>query len=837
MQGGSVMKNKKTTKKNKKGTGKKIFKSFVFAILLIVLVISVATGGVVLAMIKTAPSLDINEFLKLDELSILYDSSGKLMDENIAPERRINISITKVPETLKDAFISIEDSRFITHPGIDIKRLAGAVFNDVKIKISGSNQSLQGASTITQQLVKYRIFLEDSMENRTSIKRKVQEMSLALELEKVLTKPQILEAYMNTIYLGGNAHGVEAAAQQYFGKSITELTLKQSAFIASAAQNPSNSYGLSSKAYKNKEVFVSSRTKAVLENMYKYKKINKQQFDLAIAEELKFTFSIKDSNKMNYESFSRPVILQVAEDLMNKYNISKEEAYSKLMYDGLKIYTTMDRTMQDASQILIDDPVQSNKKNGYDYVFPRDGNLNPIQKDIQASCVIMNYHTGEVKTIIGGRGIEGPMSFNRAASADFLKAPGSSIKPLTVYSAAIDSKIATASTIFEDSPVPEDIGKKYGSSGQPPYNPKNSPDKYRGYLTLRDCLKYSVNVAAVKIEDMISLKTGASYGEKFGLQLDKTDKSSMAAMALGQLDGGEYEGTNPLTMAAAYGVFGNNGMKTTPRLYTKVLDRTGKVILETKFQTKPVLSPQSAYIMYDLLAGPVSPDGTGPSATFGDMPVRGKTGTSSDSKNLWFVGLTPYYSAAVWIGTDKGDRKLEGMNSNTSALLWGKIMKGAHTSLPVKEVEMPAGISSYSVSKDSGDIPTDLTYADPRGNRSYSEMFIDGTQPTTLDKVHVEAKVTKDPSGKYVLASEFTPTDKIESKVFITRNYTPTAFLMDSAYVLPTGVDTFSKNTIVPPVVPPTEDEIPDLDGLPPINPDNPDNVIPPSNGDTTTPP
>lgn len=831
------MKNKKPTKKNKKGTGKRVFKSFVFAILLIVLVVSVATGGAVLAMIKTAPSLDINEFLKLDELSTLYDSSEKLMDENIAPERRINISIAKVPKILQDAFISIEDSRFLTHPGIDIKRLGGAVFNDIKIKISGSNQSLQGASTITQQLVKYRVFLEDSMENRTSVKRKIQEMSLALELEKVLTKPQILEAYMNTIYLGGNAHGVEAASQQYFGKSITELTLKQSAFIASTAQNPSNSYGLSSKAYKNKEVFVSSRTKAVLENMYKYKKIDKQQFDLAMAEELKFTFSIKDSNKMNYESFSRPVILQVAQDLMSKYNISKEEAYSKLMYDGLKIYTTMDRTMQDASQILIDDPVQKGKNSGYDYIFPRDSNLNPIQKDIQASCVIMNYHTGEVKTIIGGRGIEGPMSFNRAASSDFLKAPGSSIKPLTVYSAAIDSKIATASTIIEDSPVPEDIGKKYGTPGEPPYNPKNSPDKYRGYLTLRDCLKYSVNVAAVKLEDMISLKTGVSYGEKFGLQLDKTDKSSMAAMALGQLDGGEYEGTNPLTMAAAYGVFGNNGMRTTPRLYTKVLDRTGKVILETKFQTKPVLSPQSAYIMYDLLSGPVSPDGTGPSANFSAMPVRGKTGTSSDSKNLWFVGLTPYYSAAVWIGTDKGDRKIEGMGSNSAALLWGGIMKGAHTSLPVKDIERPDGISSYSISKDSGDIPTDLTYADPRGNRTYSELFIDGTQPTTLDSIHVEAKVTKDPSGKYVLASEFTPLDKIESKVFITRTYTPTAFLIDSPYVLPTEVDTFSKNTIVPPVVPPVEDEIPDLDGLPPINPDNPGNVVPPSNGDTPTPP
>ena len=835
IQGGYSMKNKKPTKK-KKGTWKKVFKTILFTILFVALIISVAMGGVVLAMIKTAPGLDINEFLKLDEPSILYDDSERFMDEYITSERRINISINnnKFPANLKHAFISIEDSRFETHPGIDIKRLGGAILKDIKIKLKGSNESLQGASTITQQLVKYRLFLEDSMENRTSIKRKVQEMSLALQLEKVLSKPQILEAYMNTIFLGGNAHGVEAASQQYFGISIGDLTLKQCAFIASAAQNPSLSYSLASKSYKNKEVFESMRTKAVLENMYKYNKIDKNQLDSAMAEELKFNFSSKDANKMNYEYFSRPVILQVAEDLMKKYNISKEEAYSKLMYDGVKIYTTMNRDMQNISQKLIDDSVDSSKKNNYDYVFPRDSKLNPIQADIQAACVVMDYHTGEVKTIIGGRGDEGPMSYNRAASIDFLKAPGSSIKPLTVYGPAIDSKIATASTIIEDSPVPEDIGKKYVAPGDAPYNPKNAPDRYRGYLTLRDCLKYSANVAAVKLADMISLKTSVSYGEKFGLQLDKVDKISMSAMSLGQLDGGEHQGTNPLTMAAAYGVFGNNGMRTTPRLYTKVVDRTGRLLLETKFEAKPVLSPQSAYIMYDLLQGPVSPGGTGPSAAFGNMPARGKTGTSSDSKNLWFVGLTPYYSAAVWIGTDEGKHKIQGMGSNTAALLWGKIMKEAHTSLPVKNVERPFGISAYPVSMDSGNIPTDLTYKDPRGNRVYSELFINGTQPTTLDSIHVEAKVTKDPSGKYVLASEFTPPGKIETKVFITRNYVPNAFLEDSVFVLPTAVDTFSRNTMIPPIVHPSEDEVIDFDDLDEFDPNNlNDNMV----GNDITPP
>ena len=242
---------------------------------------------------------------------------------------------------------------------------------------------------------------------------------------------------MNTIFLGGKAHGVEAASEQYFGKPIEKLTLKQSAFIASAAQNPSLSYNLAYKASKSKEVFVSNRTKAVLENMYKYNKISKDQFDSAMAEELIFKFSDKNANKMNFEFFSRPVITQVAEDLIKTYNISQEEAYSMLMYDGLKISTTMDRNMQNASQKLIDDTVKSNKKS------------NP---QIRAASVIMDYRTGEVKTIIGGTSDEGPMSYNRAASNTFLKAPGSTIKPLTVYAPAIDTKIATASTIIEDSP-------------------------------------------------------------------------------------------------------------------------------------------------------------------------------------------------------------------------------------------------------------------------------------------------------------------------------------------------------------------------------------------------
>ena len=455
-----------TSQKRKKTTGKHVFKKLVFAILIIVLMLSVAMVGVIFAMIKTAPVLDINKFLKLDEITELLDDSGKHMDEYVVSQRRINLPISDVPVNLQEAFISIEDFRFETHPGIDVKRLAGSIFNDLKIKITGSGESLQGASTITQQLVKYRIFLEDSMENRTSIKRKVQEIYLSLQIEKVLTKPQILETYMNTIFLGGNAHGIEAASQQYFDKSVKDLTLKQSAFIASAAQNPSVSYSMASKSFKAKTAFDSNRTKAVLNNMYKYNKISKIQLDSAMAEKLTFSFPKNNPNKMNFEFFSRPAIIQVTNDLKNKYNISEKEASTMLMYDGVKIYTTMNRNMQAKSQNLIDAP------------------MNSSQAKLQASCVIIDYHTGEVKTIIGGRNVKVPISYNRAAYDNkFLRAPGSSIKPLTVYSPAINTKIATASTVIEDSPIPS-----------PGYNPNNDDYKYKGYLTLRDALMYSDNI-------------------------------------------------------------------------------------------------------------------------------------------------------------------------------------------------------------------------------------------------------------------------------------------------------------------------------------------------------
>ncbi|MEG0773195.1 PBP1A family penicillin-binding protein [Clostridium sp.] len=762
---------KKKPTKNKKS---KFFKVLYISLLIIILSSIAVGGGIFMAMIKTAPKINLDSFLSVQETSVLYDNNQQKMDEYISEQRRIATTIDKVPESLKNAFISIEDERFKTHHGIDIKRLVGSQVENVKIITGLSSGSYSGASTITQQLVKYKFFLQESLDNRLSLKRKIQEMYLATEIEKKLSKDQILEAYMNTIFLGGDSHGIEAASNMYFNKSVSDLTLKQAAFLAGAAQNPSLSFSNAREAYDNKQAFDSPRTKAVLGKMLETGTINQAQYDEAIAEELLFSFSQVLIDKMQYEWFSRPVVEQVKKDLMTTYGYTEGEAYEHLNYGGLQIYTTMDRAMQDSTQKIIDES------------FPK-------HKDLQASAVIIDYVKGEVKAIVGGRGEQPALSYNRAASDQYLRAPGSSIKPLTVYAPAIDTKKLTAGSVLEDAPFPKDLGTKYAAPGEKPWTPNNWDFKFSGYITIRDAVKYSKNTIAAKVDDLIGLQTAVKYGEKFGIHLDSDDKSSLSAMSLGQLDGGEYRGTNPLAMAQAYGVFGNQGMMTKSRMYTKVTDKTGKVLLEPKFESTQVISAQAAYVMYDLLKEPVyGAGGTGTAAKIGNMPVRGKTGTSENYKDISFAGLTPYYSGYVWIGYDK-PKELESdiRGSNNSASLWSKIMKEAHKDLPVKDIQKPDGLVTVSISKDSGTLPTELTKHDPRGNRIYSEIFINGTQPTTLDDIHVEAEVTKGPDGKYVLATEFTPKDKIEKRVFIKREHKYDAKLADDEFVLPTEKDSY----------------------------------------------
>lgn len=766
-------------KKKKKHILWNLFNIFIITIISIGMLGGVAFAGVMLAMVKTAPELDINVILTLNEPSVLYDDKGEFMDEAPTLEKRETLALKDMPENLIRAFISLEDERFEKHNGVDFKRLAGVIYTDIKVVLTKKG-NLQGASTITQQLISNTILTKE-----VTPKRKIQEMYLAMELEKVLSKDQILEAYLNTINLGGNVHGVQKAAKHYFNRDLKDLTLIECAYIAGVTQNPSRYYAFSPARQKDPTPYI-DRTKIVLGQMLRNNAIDNATYEKAIADldsgKLTAAFippkPIEQASKLNFEWFSRPVMDAVKEDLKKQYNYSNEEVEKLLMYGGLKIYTTMDRALQDASQKILDD----DKNLGIKSVSA--GPNTAIQP--QGSAVVVDYRTGQVKVIIGGRGEQPARSYNRAASSNFLKPVGSTIKPLTVYAPAIDTKLATAGTVIEDSPLPEEIGKQWPVNGKP-YDPRNyDTSGFRGYLTLREALRRSINLVSIKLEYEIGLKTGLSYAEKFGIKFNNTDSTSISALSLGQ-----FEGATPLAMSSAFGTFGNNGMYTDSILYTKVVDKSGKVLLETKPVVRKVLSPQSAYVMYDLLKGPTSwEDGaTAGNARFSEMPVAGKTGTSSEKKDFWFVGLTPYYSGAVWLGNDT-PKTYNNIYSSTSVGVWAKIMKEAHKNLTVKDIDMPSGLTKALVCKDSGKAPTDLCAKDQRGSRVYEEIFIEGTVPTTLCDVHVEAKINKS-NGK--LINEFTPASLIESKVFIRRDYTPREYLMDEKYELPTEIDDAKK--------------------------------------------
>jgi len=765
----------------------------------------VAGAGVIFAIIETAPPLDTDQILALKETSVIYDDKGVRMDdviitnENGQVVKRTVVALESTSLYLGKAFIAIEDERFKSHSGIDVRGVTRAIVLDVQNKLSHGNNSIQGASTLTQQLIKNRFFLQDSINNRIDYKRKIQEAYLALELEKTLSKDDILEAYMNTIFLGGTAHGVEAAANQYFSKTSKDLTLVESAFIAGIAQNPSKLYPFTNPAKKDPSIYI-NKTKLVLAKMQETGSISKKEYDDSIniikTNKIVFTRPTNNPDKYAFEYFSRPVVDQIKADLIAQYKYTDYEVMTLLINGGIKIYTTMNRDLQVKAQGIIDKDPVFNKVS------------NTSKNAIQSSAVIFDYHNGQVKTIIGGRGEQQANTYNRALDVKrFARSTGSSIKPLTVYGAALDSKLATAATVIDDTAFSAELANKYKNGAQP-YYPKDDDFRELGPLTIREALKKSRNLVALKIEDKIGLNTGYAYAQKFGLHVTSVDKT-IATLSLGQFAGGNTgDGQTPLLMSAAFGVFGNSGMYVPPSLYTKVVDKTGKVLLEAKYAPKKAIEPASAYLLYDLLKGPVSPGGTGPSAKYGDMPVAGKTGSSTDFKDLWFCGLTPYYSAAVWIGNDDAG-KFSHLSSNDAGLVWGKLMKEATANLPVKDIAKPASIVSATVCLDSGKLTTDLCNQDPRGTRSYSDIFIDSTVPTAVCDLHVQVRINIQNNK---IATDNTPADLIQVKVFL-KSQAPT-ILDDTMPPPPPPV------VVLPPVdtPPPATDPI-----VPPVDPKDKD--------------
>lgn len=752
--------------KDKKDKKKKIsiLRLLIVVILLVAFIGAGAVAGIVAAYIKDAPEISSDDILSVSQSSLVYEeNTGNLVAKIHAVENRTLVGIDQVPDYVQNAFIAIEDERFRKHFGIDIKRIVGAAIVNIR-----ERSLAQGGSTITQQLVRNVVLSQEK-----KFKRKIQEAYLAIKLERIFTKDQILEAYMNTIYFGHGAYGIQAAAHTYFGKSIEELTPAEGAMIAGVTRNP--------RYYSPYLHFdhAKERQELILKKMLEQGYLTQEEYEKAKNQQLVLKNTKTEEGEVAISSyFVDQVRTDVIKDLMKKYNYTEEEATTLLYNGGLKIYSTIDMRIQEIAERIFKDPEN----------FPKTENDAKGVPQPQAAMVVIDYKTGKIKAMIGGRGQKGQLLLNRATQS--YRQPGSAIKPLTVYTAAIDNGY-TAGTVVDDVPVAFVAGD--GNLWIPKNwykDPATKLPTYWGLSTVREAIQWSMNVMAVKVLDDIGVDTALEYAKKLGITSfvesgTKHDKN-LASLALGGLT----KGVSPIDMATAYGTLANGGVRVQPITYTRVEDANGNVILENKPLKTRVVSEEVAYIMTDMMRSVVKA-GTGTNANF-NMTIAGKTGTTSDSVDAWFVGYTPYYVASVWIGHD--EPKPMGFGGGSyPAKIWRKIMEETHKDLPVIDFPKPENIVTVAIDTESGKLPTELSNMDPRGSTVRNEIFIKGTEPTEYDDVHVVADIDVTTNK---LATPFCPPTLVESRVFIKRPvpYNPEEFLQSIGGIDP-GVNLIPRDT------------------------------------------
>ena len=636
----------------------------------IIAVIGLVVGSLI-GFVEDAELIDV-ENMRLNLTSLVYvedSESGEMVEyeQLFDTENRIWVSSKEIPDHLKNAFVAIEDERFYSHSGVDIKRFMGAAIQYITKK----GNSSYGGSTITQQLVKNL-----TQDDEYSIKRKIKEIYRAFNMERQLSKEEILEYYLNTIYLSQKCNGVASASLTYFGKEVSELSLAECASIAGITQFPTK-YDPLQNPENNKQ-----RQMVILKKMYELDFITEKEYNQAKEEKLNFVKKNKTDNSQYHSYFTDAVIDQVIEDLIKEYKYTKEYAVKILYNGGLQIYLSMDPEMQKHMDAVYNDPAAFQKAAG--------------TTQPQSSMVIMDPYTGLVKALAGGRGEkEGNRTLNRATQT--LRQPGSTIKPLTVYAPAVEYGLVTPDTIVNDAPV------QFGD-----WAPRNDDREFSGRITVAAALRGSRNVPAVKICNYVTPQASFNF-MKNNLHVDslveKRTKNGKVMSDIGLAPialGGLTDGVSVLDMCAAYCTFPNGGKYIKPSLYTKVLDSEGNVLLEHKVREEVAMSETTAETMISMLTGAVE-GGTGTAARLSGMRVAGKTGTTSSNHDRWFVGFTPYYVGAVWFGYDT-PATLRGFSPNPAAVAWRKVMEPIHKGLKNKPflADEEKGKYSIMICEDSG---------------------------------------------------------------------------------------------------------------------------------------
>ncbi|NLW06816.1 MAG: PBP1A family penicillin-binding protein [Clostridia bacterium] len=744
-----------TPQKSKKR--KRRLNIFRVAILLIIFLGVIAVGaaaGLTIGVVRAMPDWDPKD-LNLAMTTFIYDKDGQLVEELHGEQNRVIVSLDQVPINLQNAVIAIEDERFRQHHGVDLKAILRAFWTNLR-----SGDIREGGSTITQQLAK-NAFIENPTEKKYS--RKIQEALMAIQLERTYTKDEILENYLNIVYLGPGIYGVEAASHYYFGKSVSELDLAEAAMLAGIIQSP----GTYSPFDKEKLPAAKKRQAQVLNNMVRLGFIEAEQAEAAKAQELEFHQASK-TDAVKFPYFIDTVIDE-ASTLLEKEGLS-----SSLLYQGgLRIYTTLDPRIQSEMERVYQD--EKNFPPGTD------------ERIVESAMVVIDHRSGEVRGIVGGRNYTTRRGFNYATQSE--RQPGSTIKPLVVYGPALEQGYSPA-YVLDDIPV--------SYPGNPPYAPANYDHRYRGLISMREAIRWSVNIPAVKMLNIIGIDSGYEFGCRLGLPLQASDRNLSLAL------GGLTTGVSPLQMAAAYGAFANQGIYIEPHVVTKITDRNDRVLVEVRPNKKAVMSEQVAYIMTDMLTTVVN-SGTGTNARL-NRPVAGKTGTTSlpdlpeyrgknGSKDAWFVAYTPELVAAVWMGYDPTDPKHYLRNAaggGHPALIWKKVISFALEGQPVQNFPRPGGIIYADVDAKSGQLPSDLT---PK-EYIVKEIFTQEMLPKKISEAWVEAPVCTT-SGQ--LASPACPS--VTNGIFLNRPEDPSGRAEDAKLAMPKEVCPLHSGGSVPGMV------------------------------------
>lgn len=589
------------------------------------------------------------------------------------------------------------------------------------------------------------------------MKRKIGEITKAYQVENILSKDQILEMYLNIIFLGQQNYGVETASIYYFDKNASDLTLAESAFLAGITHSPNayNPYGEEDKTEK-----IAKRTKTVLDKMLELGEITEEEYNDAIAQvDAGFNFKQGTVSQTSYSYHTEAAINQIINQLVEEKGMDKEYAKTYLYSGGFTIYTTQDTAIQNIVE-------QEHLKSTY---------IKNSQKNkgetTQAATVIIDQKTGYVVGTAGGLGEKTAFGLNRATQTT--RQTGSSMKPLAVIAPSLELGLINAGTVVDDVPM------TFGN-----YKPKNYYSGYKGLSNIRYMIKISQNITEVQLLQKLTPQKSIEFMKKMGISsfVMASENAETNDEGLGIALGGLTNGVSPLEMAAAYATIANDGVYIEPTFYTKVVDSDGKTILECNQETQRVLSEGNAYIMKSILKEPIESGGTGTAAAISGMDVSGKTGTTNDDADGWFCGFTPYYTGATWYGFDKDK---EAVKSSTSTTIWAGIMKNIHKNLEGKRYEKPSSIVTASICKDSGLLATELCAEDQRGSRVYTEYFVKGTVPTKTCTTHVKAEICEE-TGK--ITTEHC--EKKVEKVFITRPNSDTNKSWQSAedakYMLPT---------------------------------------------------